>query len=97
MATKKAMKAAIIEALQVNGDLVRASILELAARQTEDELESKDTKHKNRRGFSSSNAYWGTRYAEMYTRGEALSSDDMERARRICIFHAKQLAAITLS
>lgn len=95
--TKKSVIESIKSTLQTDNEAVERGIMVLAARQTEDELESKETKHRNKRGFSSSNAVHGTNFAQILVAGGRLDDAQMERARQICTFHAKQLADVELA
>lgn len=93
--TVASVKARLVE----DGSYLEWAICALAARQTEDELVSKETKYKNRQGFASSKAVWGTKYAEHIAAGGTIADlgpEHVERAQAICTFHAKQLARIQL-
>lgn len=70
----------------------------LYCRQTEDEQATKDTKHKNKRGFMSSHAVHGTRiaeqvaeYSDLETAWASLSDVDKERVEAIVPRYTKQL------
>jgi len=93
--TKKALVSSI-KARISGGDVsyIEWGISQLAMRQTEHELDSKETIVKNREGFSSSNAHMGTKFALIIADGGKLDETQMVRAASICIFHARQLQRI---
>jgi len=85
--------------LAEDGEFLEWGICALAARQTEDELVTKETKWKNRQGFASSKAVWGTKYAEHIASGGSIADlgpEHTARAVGICTFHAKQLSRILM-
>jgi hypothetical protein len=92
--TMKSRVAALKVQLANDASTVEKAMVQLALRQTEYELESKETINKNRQGFSSSNAHWGTIYAQLVAGGGKLEGEHLERAIKIATFHARQLARI---
>lgn len=93
--TKKQLVSSI-KARIAGGDVsyVEWGIGQLAMRQTEYELNAKETIVKNREGFSSSNAHMGTKFAQILAEGGKLDDTQMARAQSICTFHARQLQRI---
>jgi hypothetical protein len=81
-------------------EAVEKAIVKLYQRQTADERQSADTKHDNGRGFSQSTCRRGTIYAgwviENPTKkwGHKLYGQALVKARKICLFHLKQLTRI---
>ena len=61
-------------------------------RQTEDEREAKETRHKNRRGWMSSHAVNGTVLAAK-ARSEGLTDEELAKAQAMVSRYGKQLAA----
>lgn len=92
--TMKSRVAALKVQLANDASAVEKAMVLLAQRQTEGELESKETIIKNRQGFSSSNAHHGTIYAQLVAAGGKLEGEHLERAIKIATFHARQLAKI---
>jgi len=86
-------KAQIKEQLLTETDFVHTACLILAGRQTDDERETKDTKWKNRRGFMSSHAKFGTEMAEKLAAGEELSEEQESKLSSVVCHYTKQLAA----
>jgi len=86
-------KTQILAKLQEEADFRREALLVLYQRQTDDEVVSRDTKYKNRRGFMSSHAVHGTRIAELILQGETLEEEDEDRLAAIVCRYTKQLAA----
>ena len=60
--------------------------------QTEDEQAKRDTKERNRCGFMSSDAWHGSRIAEMLNADAMLDGDDLARVPRIASKYSKQLS-----
>ncbi len=86
-------KAQILAQIQSSDDFMLSCLKTLYANQTADEREEKDTKYRNRRGFMSSHAVNGTKLAEKHIAGEALTEEDLDKARSITSRYGKQLAA----
>lgn len=91
-----------IRALLESSDVaVEEGILRLHARQTTDEQRSKDTKHKNCRGFSAAHAKKGSKYADWILGmrrdhgakpGEGLRrADHKAQARELILHYVRQL------
>ncbi len=87
-------KAQIIARLLSSDEAVLEALGILYNRQTEDEQRRHDTKYKNRRGFMSSHAVNGCKLVEKVASGEALSDEDMGRARSIVVRYGRQLATV---
>ena len=85
-------KRAIVAQLETDGDFRHQALLILHARQTQDEQETKETKHKNARGFMSSHAVNGTNLAIKLIDGEALTDEDEAQLAGIVCRYGKQLA-----
>jgi hypothetical protein len=62
-------KAQILSRINSDDEFAVRCLLIIAGRQTEDEMETRDTKWKNRRGFMSSHAKVGTELAEKILNG----------------------------
>ena len=87
--TKKQIAARIEE----DAAFVQECVLVMQARQTEDEQEVKETRHKNRRGWMSSHAVNGGKLADKIAAGEALSEEEVGKAQGMVCRYTKQLAA----
>jgi hypothetical protein len=68
-------------------------LLVVFARQTDDEVVDKETKHKNRMGFMSSHAVHGTRIGQLLVNGETLEDEDQGRVWAMAHRYSKQLAS----
>lgn len=77
--------------LATNDRAVERAILVLYSRQTEDEQMSKNTRHRNGRGFNSSEARKGSYMAKWVESGKHLSGQWLIDARTIAINHIGQL------
>lgn len=86
-------KAQIAERLSVEDDFVLQATLILTGRQTEDELQVRETRHKNRTGWMSSHAVFGTKMSEKVSAGETLSDEEVTRLRGMVCHYGRQLAA----
>jgi hypothetical protein len=86
-------KAQIVAKLESEPDFVKQACLILTSRQTEDELASHDTKWKNRRGWMSSHAHFGTACAEKIARDEELTDAELAKLTGMVCKYRKQLAA----
>ena len=78
--------------LEADTDVQKATLLMLYFLQTGDEQQAKDTHHKNKAGFMSSDAYVGTRLAEKMILGIDLDSEEEGRVSRITTKYSKQLS-----
>ena len=85
-------KGQVKDRLESDADFRIEALLVLYRRQTTDEQEAKDTKHKNRRGFMSSHAVHGTRIAELVISGAEISDEDQAKLDGIVVRYSKQLA-----
>jgi hypothetical protein len=86
-------KAQIVAKLECDLDFVHQACLIMTARQTEDEIQTRDTKYKNRRGWMSSHAVFGTKMAEKIAAGEELTDEENGRLVGMVVRYRKQLAA----
>jgi hypothetical protein len=86
-------KRQILARLEAERDFRHEALLVLFQRQTEDEVATRDTKWKNKRGFMSSHAVHGTRIAELLLAGEILSEEDEDKLAAMVVRYTKQLAA----
>lgn len=77
-------------ALQADYDLQELVVQMLWHLQTAAEQASRDTESKNRAGFMSSDAWHGSRIAEILSQGGCLEHEDIERVGRIASKYAKQ-------
>jgi hypothetical protein len=87
--TKKQIAARI----ETDLDFVQECVLVMQARQTEDEQEVKETRHKNKRGWMSSHAVNGGKLADKLAAGEALTDEELGKAQGMVCRYTKQLAA----
>jgi hypothetical protein len=78
--------------LEADSVVQQATLAMLYHLQTGDEQQARDTHHKNRAGFMSSDAFTGTRLAEKLILGLELEADELERASRIATKYSKQLS-----
>ena len=88
-----ATKASIKERIAIDTEFVLECVTIMESRQTEDEKESNETKHKNKRGWMSSHAVNGGKIAAAIRSGEDLSDEDTEKARGMVSKYSKQLAS----
>jgi hypothetical protein len=86
-------KKQVAERLADDADFRVECLLVLYRRQTTDERDAKDTKHKNRRGFMSSHAVNGSTLAEKVISGEELTDEDHGKVDAIVPRYGKQLAS----
>jgi hypothetical protein len=77
--------------LSINDRVVERAMIVLYARQTTDEKSSKETRHKNGRGFNSGDAKKGTCMAEYVLNGNHLTGQWLMDARAMCFKYLKQL------
>lgn len=78
--------------LEADPVVQHATLAMLYFLQTQDEQQARDTHHKNKAGFMSSDAFTGTRLAEKLVLGLELEADELERASRIAVKYSKQLS-----
>jgi len=71
-------------------------LVEVLARQTEDERASKGTAHKNKFGFSKREVTRGTELAQKFLNDESLSMMDVDDACNIAYRYRNQLMMIAL-
>ena len=77
--------------LQNNDIAVNRAMVALYNEQTESEKSCNQTNESNGRGFSYRTAPKGTYYAKWVLSGKSLSGYHLDNARKIALFHAKQL------
>ena len=87
-------KESIQTLLATNDRAIARALVVLFERQTEDEQEAHETRHTNHRGFNHADAKEGTRMARVVLNGRPLSTQSMERARKMLMKYAGQLARI---
>jgi hypothetical protein len=78
--------------LEADPVVQEATVVMLYFLQTQDEQQAKDTHHKNKAGFMSSDAFTGTRLAEKLVNGLELEADEEDRVARIATKYSKQLS-----
>jgi hypothetical protein len=86
-------KRQIAERIDSDPEFVKECVLVMQARQTQDEQEVRETKHKNRRGWMSSHAVNGGKLADKLACGEDLSEEELGKAQGMVCRYTKQLAA----
>lgn len=82
-----------ILAAQADFEVCKQDLITLFKLQTEDEQDTKTTRHKNRRGFMSSHAVNGTLLARKVIAKEELTEEDEAKIRSIVGRYGRQLAA----
>lgn len=88
-----ATKAQLKARLETESDFVLQALLVMDGRQEESERDRKETIFKNKRGWMSSHAVWGTRLASKVALGEELTPEEFSKARTMVMSYTKQLAA----
>lgn len=88
-------KAQIAAKIAQDDQYMLAALAQLHTWQTAHEQETKTTEVKNRRGFMSSHAVNGSKLAEKVKRGEALTGEEMDKARSIVCRYTRQLAVFS--
>jgi hypothetical protein len=83
--------------LAENDRAVERAIVAIYRRQTEDEKEIRDTRHRNGRGFRVNHAKSGSRYAEWVIKGNRLTGEHLTHAREIAFFYIQQLTEVAKS
>lgn len=73
---------------------VERAILAIHDRQTRDEKQASDTKHRNDVGFSVRTVHKGTYYARWILSGKHLTGEHAAKAKQIALYHRKQLTNI---
>ena len=77
-----------------NDQAVQQALIDLYNQQTKDEQGYHQTRHANSKGFSSAHARLGSLYAEKIIRGQGLTKDQIEQARRIALHYVKQIVSL---
>lgn len=77
-------------------EAVGRAMVALYKLQTVDEQRSRSTRYHNNQGFSASDAYLGSYYARWVLRGQKLSGNHLEKARKMALKYRKQLARIVM-
>ena len=90
----KFKRAMIDVILRASDKAVERGIVRLNQLQTEDERQAHATKYDNMRGFQSCYANQGTYMANWVLSGRKLDGRFLEKARKICLKHSRQLTAI---
>lgn len=85
-------KAQIAAKIASSDEYMLGGLCQLHTWQTEHEQEVRTTEEKNRRGFMSSHAVNGSKLAEKVKGGEALTGEEMAKARSIVCRYTRQLA-----
>ena len=76
---------------------VEHAILAIFDRQTSDEQDASDTRHRNGRGFASCHAYMGSYYARWIQSGKHLDGKHLDKARKMALCYSGQLAEVAAS
>lgn len=87
-----ATKAQLKARLDAEPSFVLQALLILDGRQTIDERETLETKYKNRVGWMSSHAVWGTKLASKVANGQELEPEEFDRAQAMVCRYTRQLA-----
>jgi hypothetical protein len=77
-----------------NDQAVEQAMIALYNLQTKDEQGKHRTCHVNSKGFSSAHAKVGSMYAEKIMKGQPLTQDQIESARKIALHYVKQIVNI---
>jgi hypothetical protein len=85
-------KESIRALLTTNDKAVERAMVVLFDRQTHDEKATEETRHHNNRGFNHGDAKKGTYMARWVLSGRQLTGKHLDRARRMAIRYAGQLA-----
>ena len=94
MADNKYTKEYVRKMLQENQTWLERGIVALYHKQTEDEMASKDTHHRNGCGFNVADAKYLSYVAEYILSGRGLSGAHLEKARGKMLKYSGQLARI---
>lgn len=81
----------IVSLLNTNPKAVERAMVVIYDRQTADEKADSTTRHSNNRGFSACTDKRGSYYARWVLSGRSLTGHHLIKARKIAIFHRKQL------
>jgi hypothetical protein len=76
---------------------VERAVVAIYERQTTDEQDVGETRHRNGRGFASCHAHLGSYYAKWVLSGRHLDGNHILRARRMMRWYAGQLLEVALS
>lgn len=85
---------AIRDLLDRSDKAVERAVLAIYDRQTHDEQEVEDTRHRNGVGFASCHAHLGSYYAKWILAGRHLTGKHLDKARRMVRWYARQLSEI---
>ena len=80
--------------LATNDKAVARAMVVLFDRQTQDEKQAESTTHHNNRGFNHGDAKKGTYMARWVLSGRTLTGHHLDRARRMAMRYAGQLAEV---
>jgi|TARA_Y100000034_G_scaffold134754_1_gene204106 hypothetical protein len=92
--TKTWTRDEINQLLTASNRAVERGIVRLNTLQTRDERQAQSTLHHNNVGFASYAARSGTYYANWVNRGRRLTGKHLNKARKICLKHSRQLVAV---
>jgi hypothetical protein len=73
---------------------VERAVVAIYERQTVDEQDAGETRHRNHRGFASCHAHLGSYYARWIESGRHLDGKHLEKARRMMRWYTGQLLEI---
>ena len=73
---------------------VERAVVAIYRRQTSDEQDTGETRHRNNRGFASCHAHLGSYYAKWVLAGHHLDGRHLERARRMMRSYSNQLLQV---
>lgn len=94
MEARKWTEDSIRELLAVSDLAVERAVLAIHARQTADERSSRQTKHRNARGWSAAHDKRGSYYAGWISSGRRLTGRHLAKAREIVLHYAAQLLEV---
>lgn len=80
--------------LVARDDAVERGIVRIYQGQTDDEKSAGSTKHKNNRGFNTTDARYGTYLARWVLDGKSLTGKYLSDARGMCLKYSRQLVEI---
>jgi hypothetical protein len=90
-ATTMITESQIVTLLNSNPKAVERAMIVIYDRQTVDEKASSTTRHSNNRGFSACTDKRGSYFARWVLSGRSLTGHHLDKARKIALYHRKQL------
>lgn len=90
-------EATIVGFLRNNNNAVERAIVVIYNNQTQDEKSSSATKEHNGKGFSGTDAAYGSYLARWILKGNNLTGNHLEKARKMAIKYRKQLLEVALA